>query len=41
LEEQRRLDRDWLKTLLADIETRGIRDVADPASLGQATKIDA
>lgn len=30
---QRRLDRAWLKELLADIETNGIRDVADPAKL--------
>lgn len=34
LEKQRRLDRDWLKSLLADIEANGIRDVADPARLG-------
>jgi DNA-binding PadR family transcriptional regulator len=33
VERQRRLDRDWLSDLLADIETKGIRDVADPASL--------
>jgi DNA-binding PadR family transcriptional regulator len=31
---QRRLDRTWLKDLLADIEENGIRDVANPASLG-------
>lgn len=30
---QRRLDRAWLKDLLADIEKNGIRDVANPASL--------
>lgn len=30
---QRRLDRDWLKAVLADIEAHGIRDVADPAKL--------
>jgi hypothetical protein len=30
---QRRLDRAWLKNLLANIEKNGIRDVADPASL--------
>jgi DNA-binding PadR family transcriptional regulator len=34
IENQRRLDRDWLKSLLADIEANGIRDVADPAALG-------
>lgn len=34
IEEQRQLDRDWLKDLLADIEKHGIRDVADPAALG-------
>ncbi len=33
IENQRRLDRDWLKLLLADIEANGIRDVADPAAL--------
>lgn len=33
IEEQRKLDRAWLKTLLADIETNGIRDVANPAAL--------
>jgi DNA-binding PadR family transcriptional regulator len=32
--EQRRLDREWLRALLADIETSGIRDVANPAVLG-------
>jgi hypothetical protein len=36
IEEQRRLDRDWLKALLAEIEASGIRDVADPASLARA-----
>jgi DNA-binding PadR family transcriptional regulator len=30
IERQRRLDREWLKALLADIEARGIRDVANP-----------
>ena len=34
IENQRRLDRDWLKSLLADIETNGIRDLADPSKLG-------
>ena len=33
IEEQRKLDRTWLKKLLADIEAKGIRDVADPAAL--------
>ncbi len=32
---QRRMDRDWLKALLRDIETNGIRDVADPAKLAR------
>src|SRR6476469_2504978 len=31
--EQRELDRAWLKTLLADVETNGIRDVADIGKL--------
>lgn len=35
IERQRRLDHAWLKDLLADIERRGIRDVADPASLAR------
>jgi DNA-binding PadR family transcriptional regulator len=34
IDRQRRLDRDWLKVLLAEIEARGIRDVADPTKLG-------
>ena len=33
LDKQRRLDRAWLKDLLADIEAHGIRDVADPSAL--------
>ena len=33
---QRRLDRDWLQDLLADIESRGIRDIANPAELAKA-----
>lgn len=33
IEEQRKLDRSWLKALLADIEAHGIRDVADPSML--------
>ena len=36
IERQRRLDRDWLKDLLADIEANGIRDVANPATLARA-----
>jgi len=35
IDRQRRLDRDWVKALLADIEKHGIRDVADPAQLGR------
>jgi len=34
LDKQRRLDRDWLKGLLADVATRRVRDVADPRRLG-------
>jgi DNA-binding PadR family transcriptional regulator len=37
IERQRRLDRAWLKNLLADIEAHGIRDVARPASLAAVT----
>jgi DNA-binding PadR family transcriptional regulator len=33
VERQRRLDREWLRDLLADIEANGIRDLANPASL--------
>jgi len=36
IDQQRRLDRKWLKSLLDDIETNGIRDVADPAKLDRA-----
>ena len=36
LDKQRRLDRDWLKGLLADIEARRVRDVADPKHLAAA-----
>src|SRR3954453_4086843 len=35
LDRQRRIDRDWLKALLADLDANGIRDVADPAKLGR------
>jgi DNA-binding PadR family transcriptional regulator len=33
LDQERRLDRRWLETLLADIEANGIHDVADPTRL--------
>jgi DNA-binding PadR family transcriptional regulator len=33
LDLQRRLDRDWLKALLTDIEKNGIKDVAQPERL--------
>lgn len=36
IERQRHLDRDWLKSLLKDIEANGIRDIADPAKLARA-----
>ncbi|MBU6297741.1 MAG: PadR family transcriptional regulator [Alphaproteobacteria bacterium] len=35
LDKQRRLDREWLKGLLADITARRVRDVADPSRLGR------
>ena len=35
LESQRRLDRDWLKALIADIEAHGIQDVPDPSRLAR------
>jgi DNA-binding PadR family transcriptional regulator len=35
LDQQRRLDRAWLKSLLAEIEAHGIHDVADPAKLAR------
>jgi len=38
LEKQRRLDRDWLKGLLADIEARRVHDVVEPKRLGTAAK---
>lgn len=38
LEKQRRLDRDWLKGLLADIEARRVRDVKDPKKLAAPRK---
>lgn len=33
IEKQRRLDRDWLKSLLADIEAGRVHDVRNPAAL--------
>ena len=36
IDQQRRLDRKWLKAVLADIETNGIRDVANPAALASS-----
>ena len=33
LDQQRRLDRDWLKGLLTDVKARRVRDVADPKLL--------
>ena len=33
LDQQRRLDRDWLKGLLADVKAGRVRDVADPQRL--------
>jgi DNA-binding PadR family transcriptional regulator len=36
LDQQRRLDRAWLKDLLADIQAHGIRDVPDPARLARS-----
>lgn len=34
IDKQRRLDRDWLKGLLADVTARRVHDVADPKRLG-------
>jgi DNA-binding PadR family transcriptional regulator len=36
IEKQRRLDREWITGLIADIEAHGIRDVANPAKLGRS-----
>jgi DNA-binding PadR family transcriptional regulator len=33
IEKQRRLDREWLKGLLADVKARGVHDVKDPKLL--------
>lgn len=35
IESQRKLDRDWVNSVIADIEVNGIRDVADPQKLAQ------
>ena len=37
LDKQRRLDREWLKGLLADVAARRVHDVADPKLLGAKT----
>ena len=37
VEQQRRMDRAWLTELLADIESNGIRDVADPSKLSRSS----
>lgn len=39
LDKQRRLDRDWLKGLLADIAARRVRDVADPKRLAIGAEV--
>jgi DNA-binding PadR family transcriptional regulator len=36
LDKQRRLDRDWLNSLLADIEAGGVRDVSNLAKFAQS-----
>src|SRR5690606_39118236 len=40
LDRQRRLDRDWLKGLLADVAARRVRDVADPRQLAAGGTAD-
>jgi len=40
IEKQRRLDRTWLKDLLADVQGRRVRDVRNPAQLGRTGKVD-
>ena len=35
IERQRELDRDWVNSILADIEANGIRDVTDPEVLAK------
>lgn len=39
LDRQRRLDRDWLKGLLADVVARRVHDVADPRLLGADARL--
>ncbi|HZU51040.1 MAG TPA: PadR family transcriptional regulator [Sphingomicrobium sp.] len=36
IEQQRRLDREWLRDLLADIDANGIKDVKDPSKLARS-----
>jgi DNA-binding PadR family transcriptional regulator len=36
IEKQRRLDREWLQGLLADVEARRVHDISDPKLLGTA-----
>ncbi len=36
LDKQRRLDREWLKGLLSDIDAHGVRDISDPAKLARS-----
>lgn len=38
VEKQRRLDREWLKVLLADIKARRVHDLPDPRKLAPRTK---
>jgi DNA-binding PadR family transcriptional regulator len=38
IDKQRRLDRDWLKGLLAEVKARRVRDIADPKRLGSTRK---
>jgi DNA-binding PadR family transcriptional regulator len=37
VEQQRHMDRAWLKALLAEIQANGIRDVADPSTLSRTS----
>ena len=39
LDRQRRIDRDWLRGLVADIDARGIHDVSNPAALAESNGI--
>jgi DNA-binding PadR family transcriptional regulator len=36
IERQRRLDREWVNSVLSDIEANGIRDVSDPKKLARS-----